>query len=576
MAQAVADDVRRFYAARFRREWVRSDLIAGLVLASLLVPQGMAYAELAGLPPITGLYTSLVCLVAYALVGPSRVLVLGPDSALGSMIAATVIPLTAASGDPNKAVVYASVVALMVGVLLVVGARAGLGFIADLLSKPMQIGYMNGLALAIFVSQLPKLFGFSVDGSGLISDGVLFAQGVADGATVPAALGIGLLSLAIIVGLRRLVPGIPGILVAVIAAMVVAFALDLAAHGVSLVGVLPSGLPPFSVPIPELDDLPLLAVGALGIAVVSLADTISVSSGFAARTGQEAHADREMIGIGTADVAAGLLSGFPISTSASRTAVAFDAGSKSQLTGLVGAGVIAFVLVLTPGLFQYLPQPTLAALVMVAAVGLADVPGTIRLWRQRRSEFALSLAAFLGVALLGVLVGIGVAVVLSILAVFTRVWNPYRTVLGDVDGVRGFHDVHMYPEAVQVPGLVIYRFDAPLIFANAPTFREEVAALAQAEPRPVWIVIAAEPITDIDTTAADMLSTLDGELESLGVRLCFAELKDAVRQKTRSYGTPLLTDDSRFYPTVTAAAKAYRDETGIELPFHGPSRKPSE
>ena len=574
MAQAVAVNVRHFYAQRFRREWLGRDLIAGLVLASLLVPQGMAYAELAGLPAITGLYTSLVCLIAYALVGPSRVLVLGPDSALGSMIAATVIPLTAASGDPNKAIIYASAMALMVGVVLVIGARAGLGFIADLLSKPMQIGYMNGLALSIFVSQLPKLFGFSVDANGMIGEAVAFGQGVVSGETVAAALGIGLLSLAIMIVLRRLLPRVPGVLVAVVVAMVIAFIFDLAARGVSLVGVLPSGLPPFVVPLPDIHDIPLLAVGALGIAVVSLADTISTSSAFASRTGQDAHADSEMIGIGTADLAVGFFSGFPISTSASRTAVAFEAGSKSQVTGLVGAGVIAIVLVLLPGLFQYLPQPTLAALVIVAAIGLADVPATARLWRQRRSDFFLSMAAFLGVALLGVLIGILIAIALSILAVFRRVWSPYRTVLGDVEDVPGFHDVHMYADAKQIPGLVIYRFDAPLIFANASTFREEIMAIARGEPRPAWIVIAAEPMTDIDTTAADMLTNLDGDLVVLKIRLSFAELKDAVRQKTRTYGVALLDDDSRFYPTVSAATKAYRDETGIERPFHGPAHRP--
>ena len=571
MAQTVTVTLRDFYAARFKREWIGPDLVAGLVLASLLIPQGMAYATLAGLPPITGLYTSMACLIAYALVGPSRVLVLGPDSALGGMIAATVLPLTAASGDPTKAVIYASAMALMVGALMVVGAFARLGFIADLLSKPTQIGYMNGLALAIFVGQLPKLFGFSTDASGLIEDATAFVQGVAHGMTVPAALAIGAVSLAIMLLLRRLLPRIPGVLVAVVAAMVIAFALDLAARGVSLVGVLPSGLPPFSVPIPAFTDLPLLAVGALGVAVVSLADTISTSSAFASRTGQDVRANREMVGIGAADLASGFFSGFPISTSASRTAVAFEAGSKSQVTGLVGAAIIAIVLVFVPGLFAFLPQPTLAAVVIVASVGLVDVVGTVRLWRQRKSDFALSIAAFLGVALLGVLAGIGFAIVLSILAVFRRVWDPYRTVLGDIPNVPGFHDVNMYPNAALVPGLVIYRFDAPLIFANASTFREEILALAHHDPKPSWIVIAAEPMTDIDTTAADVLDELDKELTTDGTSLRFAELKDAVRNKTRAYGVALLDDDSRFYPTVTAAARAYRDATGIERPFHTPS-----
>jgi len=574
MARELFVQARDFYVSRFRREWVGRDLVAGLVLASLLIPQGMAYASLAGLPPITGLYTSMACLIAYAAIGPSRVLILGPDSALGGMIAATVLPLTAAAGDPNKAVIYASVMALMVGSLMVIGAFARLGFIADLLSRPTQIGYMNGLALAILVGQLPKLFGFSTDASGLIDEFVAFVNGVTSGSTVPAAIAIGAISLVIMLVLRQLLPRIPGVLVAVISAMVIAFAFDLATRGVSLIGVLPQGLPTFSIPIPAFTDVPLLAVGALGIAVVSLADTISTSSAFAARTGQDVRANREMIGIGSADLAAGFFNGFPVSTSASRTAVAFEAGSKSQLTGLVGAALIAVVLVFVPGLFAYLPQPTLAAVVIVAAIGLVDARGTVRLWRQRRSDFVLSVAAFLGVALLGVLPGIAFAIVLSILAVFRGVWDPYRTVLGDVPNLPGFHDVRMYTNAVQVPGLVIYRFDAPLIFANASTFREEVLALARARPRPSWIVIAAEPMTDIDTTAADVIADLDERLAADGVSLRFAELKDAVRQKTRTYGVPLLDDDSRFYPTVTAATKAYEEATGVVRPFHAPSRPP--
>jgi high affinity sulfate transporter 1 len=554
---AMPNRIRSFYAERFKREWLGKDIVAGLVLASLLVPQGMAYAQLAGLPPITGLYTSITCLVAYALVGPSRVLVLGPDSALGGMIAATVIPLVAASGDPNKAVVYASAMALMVGALMIIGARAGLGFIADLLSNPIQVGYINGLALVIFVGQLPKLFGFSTDATGFINESIAFGQGLLAGQTVPAALAIGLISVALLLVLARFVPRLPGVLIAVIVAMIIAVAIDAASRGVQLVGVLPQGLPPPSVPIPSLADLPLLAVGAFGIAVVSLADTIAISSAFAARTGQEVKANREMTGVGAADVAAGLFSGFPISTSASRTAVAEGAGSKSQVTGLVGALVIALMLVFLPWLFQWLPQPTLAAVVIVASIGLVDLRAPVRLWRQRPTEFALLMAAFLGVVLLGVLPGIAVAVGLSILLVFRRVWSPYRTRLGDVPGVAGFHDISMYENAVQLPGLIIYRFDAPLIFANASTFREEVREFARADPKPRWIVIAAEPMIGIDTTAADMLEDLDDELEAAGIALMFAELKDVVRRDIKTYRTDWLTHDDRFFPTVSAAARAY-------------------
>ena len=331
--------------------------------------------------------------------------------------------------------------------------------------------------------------------------------------------------------------------------MVLAYGLDLAARGVSLVGILPSGLPPFTIPLVPLTDLPLLVAGAVGIAVVSLADTISTSSAFAARTGQEVHANQEMVGIGAANVGAGLFAGFPVSTSGSRTAVAERAGAKTQLTGVVGAAVIALMLVFVPGLLQYLPQPTLGAVVIVASISLADIPATRRLWQQRRAEFGLSMAAFLGVALFGVLPGIAIAVTLSILAVFLRVWNPYRTRLGDVPDVAGYHDITMYPDAIELPGLVIYRFDGPLIFANAKTFRTEVREFAQADPPPRWIIVAAEPMTDVDTTAADMLEELDRELEAAGINLVFAEMKDAVRQKIarlrRRRGWPIATPSTR-------------------------------
>ncbi len=552
----------------YQPAWLSKDIVAGLVLASLLVPQGMAYAELAGLPAITGLYTSVLCLIAYAVFGPSRILVLGPDSALGSMIAATILPLAAANGDPSTAVAYASVLALMVGAIMLVGARVGLGFIADLLSKPTQIGYMNGLAVTIFVGQLPKLFGFSTDADGLLAEAQAFVQGLAAGEALPAAVGIGLFSIAVMVVLGRTLPKVPAVLVAVVAAMVLAAVLDLEGRGVSLVGMLPSGLPPFTIPRVGLDDLSLLALGAIGIAVVSLADTISTSSAFAGRTGQEVRANQEMVGIGTANVAAGLFTGFPVSTSGSRTAVAEQAGAKTQLTGVVGAAVIVAMLVFVPGLMQWLPNPTLAAVVIVASMSLADIPGTRRLWRQRKSEFGLSVAAFLGVAFLGVLPGIAVAVMLSILWVFRQAWDPYRTTLGDVPGVAGYHDVRMYPDAIQLPGLVIYRFDGPLVFANANTFRQEIRHLARADPAPRWIIVAAEPMTDVDTTAADMLEELNRELEAAGINLVFAEMKDAVRQKVRAYGVEWYADREAFYPTVGTAVKAYREATGTPKPDH--------
>ena len=548
----------------YRREWLVKDIVAGVVLTTLLVPQGMAYAELAGLPAITGLYTSILCLLGYAVFGPSRILVLGPDSSLGPMIAATIAPLIVAGGDPDRAVALASVLALMTGAIMVLAAVAKLGFIADLLSKPTMIGYMNGLALTILIGQLPKLLGFSVDAEGPIAELVETVKGIANGDVVPAAAVLGIAGVALILLLNRWLPAVPSVLVMVVLAIAAAAVFDLADRGVDLVGTLPKGFPPLTIPDVKASDLGLLFDGALGISLVSLADTISTASSFAARTGQEIRGNQEMIGIGAANLAAGLFQGFPVSCSGSRTAVAERAGAKSQLTGVVGAGLIILMLVLVPGLFQDLPQPALAAVVITAALSLADLPGTARLWRQRRAEFMLSIAAFLGVALLGVLPGIAIAVALSILNVFRRTWWPYETVLGRVDGLPGYHDVRSYPRAAHLPGLVIVRFDAPLIFANATTFRDQIRKLAANEPRPRWILLAAEPLTDVDTTAADMLEDLDQDLNDHGTSLVFAELKDPVRRKIERYGLDHSFEPGHFFPTIEAAVAAFQAETGAE------------
>ena len=540
----------------YERAWLAKDVVAGLVLTALLVPQGMAYAELAGLPPITGLYTSILCLTAYAVVGPSKILVLGPDSSLGPMIAATILPLVGANGDPAKAVMLASMLALLVGAIMLVAGAAKLGFIADLLSKPTQIGYMNGLALTILVGQLPKLFGFSVDADGFVPELRGFVHGVTSGETVTASLAVGAGALVLILVLQRAMPKVPAVLVAVVLAILAVNLFDLTASGVSVVGPLPSGFPPFTIPRVALSDISLLVAGAFGIVFVALADTISTASAFAARAGDRVHGDQEMIGIGAANVAAGLFQGFPVSTSGSRTAVAEQAGAKTQVAGLVGAGTIVLILVAVPGLLKDLPQPALAAVVIAASLSLADVSGIIRLWKQRKTEAWLAVMAFLAVTLFGVLPGIAIAVALSILNVFRRTWWPYQAILGDTPQLPGFHDVANHPDAATTPGLVLFRFDAPLIFANARTFREQVTELAQGSDVR-WIVIAAEPITDVDTTAADMLEELDEWLNARGISLVFAEMKDPVRSKVTRYELTRTIDPTHFYPTIKAAVTAF-------------------
>ncbi|MFI5952775.1 SulP family inorganic anion transporter [Cryptosporangium sp. NPDC051539] len=545
----------------YRVAWLPRDLTAGLVLATLLVPQGMAYATLAGLPPITGLYTTVFCLLAYAVFGPSRVLVLGPDSSLGPMIAAVLVGLLGANGDPARAVALASGLALLTGLMLTIAGVAKLGFLADLLSRPTQIGYLNGLALTILVSQLPKLFGFSVDGGSLTAEFVAFVRGVGT-RTEPIALLVGVAGLAVILVLQRVLPRVPGVLVAVVGAIAAVKVFDLGAHGVRLIGPLPGGFPSPQLPSLVLSDVALLVGGAFGITLVSLADTISTASAFAARHGRQVRGNQEMVGIGAANLAVSLFQGFPVSTSGSRTAVAERAGAKTQLTGVVGAATIVVMLVVAPGLLRDLPQPILAAVVLAASLSLADLPGLVRLWRQRRIEFALALAAFVGVALFDVLAGIATAVALSVANVFRRVWWPYQTELGLVDGLDGYHDVTVHPDAARLPGLVLYRFDAPLIFANARTFRHEVRALAGTGP--TWIVVAAEPITDIDTTAADMLEDLDQELGAQGITLVFAELKNPVRTKLNHYALAHPLDPAHFFHTLREAVEAFRARTGAE------------
>ncbi|EWT01927.1 transporter [Intrasporangium oryzae NRRL B-24470] len=555
-------------ARSYERPWLPKDIVAGLVLSALLVPQGMAYAQLAGLPPVTGLYTSILCLVGYAVFGPSRVLVLGPDSSLGPMIAATIAPLLLAGGDPARAVALASMLAIIVGVVMVVAGLARFGFVADLLSKPTQIGYMNGLALTIIVGQLPKLFGFSTDATGFVAETRAFVSGLFAGEANRTAAVIGVSALAGILLLNRFIPKVPSVLVLVVLTAVAVNLFDLEAQGVDTIGVLPQGLPTFTIPRIGWGDLPPLVLGALAIAVVALADTMSTSSSFAARRGERVQGNQEMIGIGAANIAAGAFQGFPVSTSGSRTAVAEQAGSRSQVTGIVGAVVIALVLLFANSIMQYVPQPTLGAIVIAAALSLTDIAGVRRLWLQRRMEFLLSVVALLGVALLGVLPGILIAVGLSILNVFRRTWWPHQAELGRVEGVAGLHDTESYPDAERLPGLIVYRFDAPLIFANARSFGETVRELAEDDPDLRWIVVAAEPITDVDTTASDMLQELDLWLNARGVSLVFAEMKDPVRAKIERYELTRTIVPEHFLPTVDAAVAEYQRQTGAS--WRGP------
>jgi high affinity sulfate transporter 1 len=547
----------------YNRTWLAKDLVAGMVLCALLVPQGMAYAELAGLPAITGLYTTIVCLLAYAVFGPSPYLVLGPDSSLGPMIAAAILPI--AAGDEAYAIALAGMLALFVGLICVGAGVARLGFISDLLSMPVRVGYLAGLAVTIFVGQLPKLFGFSIDADNFIQEVGAFLGNLDK--TNGYALAVGLLTLIIILGLKRGKPNWPGVLIAVVAAILVMVIFGLAAKGVATVGVLPQGFPKPAFPRVNLADLPILMATAVGMSLVAIGDTISTSAGFAARKGYDVDSDQEMVGIGAANLLAGLFSGFPVSTSSSRTAVAEQSGAKTQLTGVFAGLLVLAMLLFVPGLVKNLPQPALAAIIITAAISLFDFQALRHLWQVRRSEFILAVVCALGVILIGVLQGIVIAVFVAILQFFERFWRPYSAILGDPDGVPGYHDIKRYPDAKQIPGLLMIRWDAPLFFANANIFRKRIRDLvAASDPKPFWVLVAAEPVLDIDVTAADVLIDLDLELNEEGIHLVFAEVKDPVKDKILAYGLLDTIDSRHFYPTIKRGVKAFKKRTeGIDL-----------
>ncbi len=550
-------------AHSYRRAWLPNDIIAGLVLTAVLVPVGMGYAEAAGLPAITGLYATITPLLVYAALGPSRILVLGPDSSLAAIIAATVVPL--AGGDPGRAVELAGGLAIIAGGLGIAFGVLHLGLLTDLLSTPIRIGYLNGIALTVIVSQLPKLFGFSTDADGLVPEAIAFVQGVATGmATVPA-LAMGVLALAIMIVARLVGRAAVGIVVATVATTLVTAVAGLAAAGVDVVGAMPQGLPRLAIPAVGFGDLTAMLAGGFAIAVVSLADTSVLSRTFAARSGRRVDQNQELVALGAANVGGAFTSGFPVSASASRTPVAEAAGGKTQLTGVIAALAITAMVLVAPGITSNLPQATLGAVVIVAATSLIDLAGTLRLIRLRPTEAILSIISFAGVAFVGVIAGIFASVVIALAAFFWRAWRPHSAVLGRVEDLKGYHDITRYPEARRLDGLVLFRWDAPLFFANAEAFREAIESAVDAAPTPTrWVVVAAEPITDVDTTAADVLDELLGDLRRAGVELRFAEMKDPVKDWLDRYGLLQKIGDDAFYPTVGTAVDAYVAASGID------------
>src|SRR6516165_7619343 len=548
---------------RYEASWLPHDIFAGLVLATMLVPVGIAYAEASGLPGIYGLYATIIPLLAYALFGPSRILVLGPDSALAAVILGVVMPLS--GGDPARAATLASVMAIVSGAVCILAGAARLGFITELLSKPIRYGYMNGIALTVLISQLPKLFGFSISSEGPLRGLWAIATAIVGDKTNWTTLAVGAATLAIILLLKNF-RRIPGILLAVVGATVVVGLFDLAAQaGVSVLGPLPQGLPVFTIPWITSADLVPVMIGGGAVALVSFADTSVLSRAYAARTGTAVDPNQEMAGLGAANLAAGFFQGFPISSSSSRTPGAEAAGARTQLTVVVGALAVALLLLVAPNLLQDLPAAALAAVVIASAIGLIEVTDLIRIFRIQRWEFWLSIVCLVGVAVFGAIPGIGLAVVIAVIEFLWDGWRPHSAVLGRAEGVRGYHDVTRYPDARQIPGLVLFRWDAPLFFANAEFFKAGVLEAAAKSPTPLhWLVVAAEPVTSVDVTAADTLAELDDALHKAGTELCFAELKDPVKDKLKRFGLFSRFGENAFFPTIGAAVSSYLESHPVD------------
>ena len=547
----------------YQSEWLPRDVSAGLVLTAMLVPVGIAYAQASGLPGICGLYASIVPLLAYAVFGPSRILVLGPDSALAAIILSVVLPLS--GGDPARAVAIAGAMAVVSGVVCILIGALRLGFITELLSKPIRYGYMNGIALTVLVSQLPKLLGFSVEDAGFLGDLVLIFKAIAGGKINWTAFAVGgatLVAILLLMPFKR----IPGLLLAVIAATIVVGVWDLdAVAGVTVLGPLPHGLPSFAFPLINVADIGQVIVGGCAVAMVSFADTSVLSRTYAARLRTPVDPNQEMIGLGAANLAGGFFQGFPISSSSSRTPVAETAGAHTQLTGVVGAVAVALLLVLAPNLLRHMPSSALAAVVIAAALGLFEIADLRRILRIQAWEFWLSMACFAGVVLFGVVPGIGIAVILAVIEFLWDGWRPHYAILGRVEGIRGYHDTQRYPDARRVPGLVLFRWDAPLFFANAELFRQKVLEAIAESPLPARrIVVTAEPVTSIDVTSADMLDGLERELTQSGVEFQFAEMKDPVKDKLKRFELFERFGAGNFHPTIGTAVDAYVADHAVD------------
>ena len=537
----------------YRGGTLRSDALAGLTVAALALPAGMAYAELAGLSPAAGLYALLLPAVVYTFLGSSRQLIVGPEGSVAALVAVAVIPL--AAGDPARYASLAALLAFMVGGVFLVARVVRLGWVADYFSRAVLVGYIHGVAVVLIIAQLGKLFGLSITATKPLPELAEFFREVSSFSA--ATLAVSVACLVPLLLLRLLKTKLPGSLIVVILAIVASAALDLQAHGVAIVGPIPAGLPSFALPSMRLGDLLSLLPAALGIFFVSFSDGILTGRSFAGKHGQHVGADQELFAFGIANMAAARTQSFSIGASGSRTAVNDQMGGRTQISGLIGAGAIAAVLLFLTGPMQYLPKATLGAVIVGACVGLFDPPAWRALMRTNRFEVVIAAATMIGVVVVGVLEALILAVALSIVDVVRRSATPHDAVLGWVERLGRYADVSQHPSARVVPGVLVYRLDDRLFFANAGYVRGRINEAIAGTPTPVrWFVFDAEALTYIDSSGVAALEQVRDALRADGITLVVARLKGPM---TEAFDASELTGkigEDRFFPTVHAAVDA--------------------
>jgi SulP family sulfate permease len=539
---------------RYDRVFLRGDLLAGATVAAYLIPQCMAYAELAGLPPIAGLWAVLAPMTAYAIFGSSPQLSVGPESTTAVMTAAALAPM--AIGDPTKYAALAAALAIVVGLVCLVGFLCRLGFLADLLSRPILIGYMAGVALIMIAGQLEKATGVPVDGETFVDQIRTFFTNIDEIQATTLALGAAMLVFLFVAA--QFFPRLPVPLIGVLLATATVAIFDLTADGIKTVGEIPAGFPTLGLPDVSWGELSSLLAPAFGIAIVGYSDNVLTGRSFATRHHDEVDANQELLALGVANAGSGLTQGFPVSSSGSRTVIGDAVGGRTPLMGLSVVVAVVFVLLFLRPLLAEFPQAALGALVIYAAIRLIDIPEFRRLLQFRRSEFALAIATTLGVLLVDILYGVIIAVALSVLDLFRRVARPHDAILGAVPGMPGLHDIDDYPDAITTAGLVIYRYDAPLCFANADDFRARAMVAVDSQDAPVeWFVINVEAIVEVDITAADALKELHRELHLRGITMGLARLKHDLRVELDRAGFIDEIGDHMVFPTLPTVLQTF-------------------